>query len=303
MSIVPPKASAATEGRVEREVDWLGSFALALSLLALALASRYWLAPALERIGATDHRTVMAALTATTSDQPDAPARTRQLMARRAVRVVMVAGRAAIVQGSVEWMSASGSGVLAESGGLYGVDRATRENLPGYGDQERNGHYSLPPRVERATYLIWDPNFRSAWYAQFQQIDRVQGVETYRFATTVDPYDDTEQFRGLAGVPERWRIETEAEGTFWVEPRSGVIVDRFENGRSWFVQAEHGVRAGLAASWRSQYTPETRRQQLQAAQRARLRLLAADTAAPALLAALAALALLSPWWRRRARSG
>jgi hypothetical protein len=90
-----------------------------------------------------------------------------------------------------------------------------------------------PIGVRKATYQVFDVNAASAWPATYTGTARVQGVMTYRFvqhipATAVAQLAGVPSsllgLRGKAGnvVADRYY---QADNTFWVDPRTGVVID------------------------------------------------------------------------------
>ncbi len=90
-----------------------------------------------------------------------------------------------------------------------------------------------PIGVRRATYQVFDVNAESAWPASYSGTARVQGIMTYRFIQHI-PSTPVAQLagvpssllglRGKAGnvVADRYY---QADNTFWVDPRTGVVID------------------------------------------------------------------------------
>ena len=90
-----------------------------------------------------------------------------------------------------------------------------------------------PIGVRKATYPVFDVNAGSAWPATYSGTADVQGVMTYRFVQHI-PLTPVAQ---LAGVP--WSLlglrgktgnvvadrYYQADNTFWVNPRTGVLID------------------------------------------------------------------------------
>jgi hypothetical protein len=90
-----------------------------------------------------------------------------------------------------------------------------------------------PIGVRQATYQVFDVNAASAWPATYRGTATVQGVRTYRFVQHIPPT----RVAQLAGVPssllglrgqggnvvaDRYY---QADNTFWVDPRTGVVID------------------------------------------------------------------------------
>jgi hypothetical protein len=90
-----------------------------------------------------------------------------------------------------------------------------------------------PIGVRQATYQVFDVNAESAWPATYSGTAQVQGIMTYRFVQHIP----STQVAQLAGVPSsllglRGQAGNvvadrfyQADNTFWVDPRTGVVID------------------------------------------------------------------------------
>jgi hypothetical protein len=90
-----------------------------------------------------------------------------------------------------------------------------------------------PIGVRKATYQVFDVNAESAWPATYSGTADVQGIMTYRFVQHIPPT----QVAQTAGVPSsllglRGKVSNvvadryyQADNTFWVDPRTGVLID------------------------------------------------------------------------------
>ena len=90
-----------------------------------------------------------------------------------------------------------------------------------------------PIGVRKATYQVFDVNAGSAWPATYSGTADVQGVMTYRFVQHIPPTPVAQ----MAGVPSsllglRGKASNvvadryyQADNTFWVDPRTGVLID------------------------------------------------------------------------------
>ena len=70
---------------------------------------------------------------------------------RQVAQTLTVTGDVAIIQNNLYWYAESG-GLIFQSSGLYGVDRSTRMNLPGYGDASRSGQFLFPPDIKQEPF-------------------------------------------------------------------------------------------------------------------------------------------------------
>jgi len=273
---------------------------IALGLIAAAALVRFWIAPLAERLPAD----YASQLQFVVEDQFRAtlydPWQTNTFIARRADQTVSDSGGVAIVQGSLDWSTESGA-LIFENIGLYGVDRRTRLIRAGYGDVERSGQFLWPLHVEQTTYAYWDPMFIGQRSATFDHGETLDELPVYVFRFSGPGMDETAGYAYLPDVPERYLTRTDGEGTLWIEPLSGIVVDYEEQGVSSFIEPTSGARLAEADfhSWSDHYTPETRAAQLALARAARLRLLALEVWLPGGLAALGLIGLAAGLVKRR----
>jgi hypothetical protein len=274
---------------------------LALGCLAAAALLRCALAPLLTQLphNYADERryTVVSNFRASMADEWEAVT----LTGRRLDQALVTSGNVAIVQGDLYWTTATGKAIF-ESSGLYGVDRTTRQNRPGFGDFDRLGQYLFPLHVQPIPYDYWDQNFIGQRAARYIRTESVEEEETYVFDFSGAAMDETAGYSQLPGVPERYFTYTDGKGTLWVEPLSGTVVDYAEEGESYFVDRATGTRLANFYEWEARYTTETRAAQLALARTARLRIVLLEVWLPgALLLAGATLlvAALPMAWRHR----
>jgi len=102
---------------------------------------------------------------------------------------------------------------------VLGVDRSTREYVPGYGDDvERSGQFSFPEDVKEESYSIWMPSAGRPLDADFTGEEDFEGVRVLTFNISKEGLDiGTQQGTGL---PQVLDIVID----FKVEPVSGTTV-------------------------------------------------------------------------------
>lgn len=208
-------------------------------------------------------------------ESPNGEWQSSNLIVRRVDQTLSVSGDVSIIQGDLHVTSASGE-VIFESSGLYGVDRRTRQILAGYGDVERTGQFLFPLHLQRATYKYWDPMFIGPRTATFDHAENLDGLEVYVFHFTGTGMDETAGYSALPDVPERYYAYTNGQGTLWIEPFLGALVDYEEQGISYFVDRASGKRIADFHTWSDRYTPETRAAQVALAQAMRTKHLALE---------------------------
>lgn len=267
-------------------------YLLPLALLLAAALSRFWLAPLQTRLPAEHTLELTYDAQDRFRDTPDGEWIAATLTARATQHALAVSGGIVLIQGELHWYGEDDE-IIFESAGLYGVDRGTRANDPDYGDQPRAGQFLFPPRVERTSYMIWDTQYIGPREATFERVETLDGLTVYVFSFRTQGLDETEGYGTLPGVPERYHALTDGEGTFWVEPVSGVTVDYEELGVSYFVDASSRERLADFHQWSDRFTPETRAAQLESARSARLWILALEIGLPGslLVASLISLAI------------
>ena len=232
-------------------------------------------------------------------DSPTGEWQSSNLIIRRVDQTLSVSGGVSIIQADLHVTSTSGE-VIFENSGLYGVDRRTRQNLAGYGDVDRTGQFLFPLHVKQTTYEYWGPMYIGPRTAIFDHAENLDGLEVYVFHFAGTGMDETAGYSALLDVPERYDAHTDGQGTLWIEPVSGAVVDYEEQeGVSYFVDRATGARLADFHTWSNRYTPETRAAQLAQARAARTKHLALEIWLPGGLLLAGLLWLAVSLWRRR----
>ncbi len=272
---------------------------LPLVFLFAAALARLWLAPRLELLPANYASEVHLTEENQFRDSPAAQWQASTLNVRRVDQTITTTGGTSLINGALHVYYASGE-INFETTGIYGVDRRTRQNLPGFGDVDRSGQYLFPPHVRRIGYSIWDPMFSALRQATFERLDQIDGLNVYVFSFGASGMDESVGYSYLPDVPERYLAHTDGQGTLWVEPLSGVVVDYEDSGVSYFVNTSTEARLADFNRWDERYTSETHIAQLKLARTARARILALEYWLPGGLA-LAALLWMAIGMRSRFR--
>ena len=207
---------------------------LPLVFLLAAAASRFWFTPLAERLPADYANEVFYAQENQFRDSPGGEWQVSKLIARRVDQALSVTSQAIIIQGDLYIYYDSGD-LSFQTGGLYGVDRLSRQNLPSYGNEKRSGQYLFPAPLAKMTYILWDPSYIGPQTAAFDHTEMLDGLLVYVFAFSVVELNETDGYSYLPNVPERYLAHTNAQGILWVEPRSGIIVNYQDQGASSFI--------------------------------------------------------------------
>jgi hypothetical protein len=229
----------------------------------------------------------------------DSAWQTNTMTVRRVDQTISRRGNVSMIQGDLHIYYESG-GINFESAGLYGVDRRTRQNLPGYGDFSRSGQFLLPSHVQPSPFTIWDPMFIGPRQASFVESSVIDGLPVLVFQFTAAGLDETAGYANLADVPEKYLAHTDGKGKLWIEPVSGIVVDYEDSGVSYFVNPTNMERIADFNIWNMRYIPETKASQEIIARETRLRILILETWLPVILlaASLGCLAFAANIWLR-----
>ena len=255
---------------------------LPLVFLLAAAASRFWFTPLAERLPADYANEVFYAQENQFRDSPGGEWQVSKLIARRVDQALSVTSQAIIIQGDLYIYYDNGD-LSFQTGGLYGVDRLSRQNLPSYGNEKRSGQYLFPAPLAKMTYILWDPSYIGPQTAAFDHTEMLDGLLVYVFAFSVVELNETDGYSYLPNIPERYLAHTNAQGILWVEPRSGIIVNYQDQGASSFIDPTSEEQVAEFNKWVNVFTPETRAAQLGLARAARLRILALEIGLPAVL--------------------
>jgi hypothetical protein len=273
----------------------LRNLPIAVGLWLLAAITRWWIAPHLMRLPADYAAETFYQAQSRSRQTPDGEWENTPMIARRVDQALIVAGDTAILQGGFHWATEKGQ-VLFESAGIYGVDRRKRTNVSGYGNVNRTGLYLFPPHLQRTTYSFWDPMYIGPRVATFDRTDTLDGLPVYIFRFKVRNLDETPGYSYLPDVPERFKAYTDGQGTLWIEPLTGTIVDYQDQGTSYFFDARTAKRVADLFVWSEHMMPQTKAAQWKLAVAARRRTLALEVWLPAALL-LGGLMYLALGWR------
>lgn len=123
-----------------------------------------------------------------------------------------------LLQQDVNIYHAQAGVLITSTSDIYGLDRSTRENVPGYGDTDRTGQFTFPAGTEQKTYSFWSSSTMTALPANFVSEETYHGITVYNFK--IDISDLPAGTMAGTGAPQTMDVLTEIK----VEPTSGVPV-------------------------------------------------------------------------------
>jgi hypothetical protein len=168
-----------------------------------------------------------------------------------------------------------------------------------------------PIGTKKQTYTVFDNNSMKSWPAHYAGEAKDSGVQTYKFtqhvpATTVDVMTGVPtSLLGIKG-PSRNVVANRyytADNTFWVDPRTGVLVDEEVKGQS-YLTAANGQGHLTAVSLDLRMTPGSRHSLADQANKNAQSITMISVAGPLGLGVLGIILLvvaLAPWRRFRPR--
>jgi hypothetical protein len=123
-----------------------------------------------------------------------------------------------LLQQDVNFYHAQAGVLLTSTSDVYGLDRTTRENVPGYGNMDRTGQFTFPAGVEQKAYSFWSSSAMAALPANFVSEETYHGITVYNFK--IDISDQPAGTMQGTDLPQTIDVLTEIK----VEPVSGVPV-------------------------------------------------------------------------------
>jgi hypothetical protein len=123
-----------------------------------------------------------------------------------------------LLQQDINTYHAQAGILLSSTSDVYGLDRTTRENVPGYGNMDRSGQFTFPAGVEQETYSFWSSSTMTALPANFVSEETYHGITVYNFK--IDSSNLPAGTMEGTGAPQTMDVLTEIK----VEPVSGVPV-------------------------------------------------------------------------------
>ena len=93
--------------------------------------------------------------------------------------------------------------------------------------------FKFPFQTEKKTYKWWDGTLKRAIDAKFERTEELKGIETYVFVQTIEPEIWSQQELPGSLVGEKAKVVNTDRTygnirTFWVEPETGVVLNRTE---------------------------------------------------------------------------
>lgn len=191
--------------------------------LALVVLSIVWLLaifPALDKIPADHHEVVNMEGTYKVMNPQTKTLDEIPVKVKREQQATQVQDNVLIINQAITTTHALAGMELPQFGlrEVLGVDRSTREYVPGYGDMNRSGQFSFPEAVTKKSYSLWIPTAGRPLEAKFTGEEDFQGLRVFTFE--ISEHDLAIGAQAQTGLPQVVDITTDMK----VEPVSGATV-------------------------------------------------------------------------------
>ncbi len=122
--------------------------------------------------------------------------------------------------------------------------------------------YKFPFGTQKQTYQYFDGTLSKALPMEYQDVEEIQGLSTYRFVQTIEPtqYATLEVPGDLVGQPDEASVVAPRfysnVRTVWVEPTTGVIVKGQEVQKQYLVGSDGSTEALVLLDATLQFTEQ-----------------------------------------------
>jgi hypothetical protein len=203
----------------------------------------------------------------------------------RSDKISRVEENTLIIEGIFDAKTLDGT-ELFKSEGEYGIDRVTRQNVKGYGSEDRDGYFIFPQKIEKRSYDLWFPMYVAKIKLDFQSEDVVEGLDTYYFKGQAEKVNDTDGYAFLDLIPEQYIAYTDSVIEMWVEPTTGTLVDYKDDGISYYADKVNGRNVHTFSDWSNTWSDDTIANQVRIAQNKKQEIILYERWIPILFALL-----------------
>jgi hypothetical protein len=164
------------------------------------------------------------------------------------------------------------------------VDRNSRKKDDG-------SFFLFPPKLKKQSYLVRFPGWNFPLDVQFENEENIRGLGVYRYKSIVKNANLTESFDFLDLVPDEYSVVTDASGSFYIEPKSGILIKYEESGTNYYFDTKTGKKIQPFSIFSNKFSDDTISNQVRLAQNEKQRIILIEKIIPTLMV-LIALALL-----------
>ncbi len=198
----------------------IGAICVGLALVILAFVWQMAIFPSMAKLPADYHYLVdfegtNKVINAQTLSLDEIPVKVKREQTGTGVQ-----GNVLLIRQVITTTDATNGTELAQFGRteLLGVDRSTREYVPGYGDMDRSGQFTLPAALTRSSYSVWSPTAGRPLEAVFTGEEDLLGIGVFEYRISEQDLDIG--VHSQSGLPQVLDVDVIMKA----EPVSGTTV-------------------------------------------------------------------------------
>jgi len=125
---------------------------------------------------------------------------------------------------------------------VYGINSATGEHVPGYGDKDRQGYLFAPKNLkEGQPFTVWHINYDVPAHMEFKAKEKIEGITVYLYEANFQA-DQTKELDALPDVPEKYGITLDVNLKYWVDPVTGQLITYEDHTNAYYYDIKTGQK-------------------------------------------------------------
>jgi PAS domain S-box-containing protein len=173
----------------------------------------------------------------------------------------------------------------------YGIDRASRQHVPGHGDRDRQGYLFGPAGGDKRDFTYWHINYNAPATMKFQNEEAILGLTTYHYAANFHA-DQTQDLSHLPGVGQTRGVNLDINLQLWIEPTTGYLVKYEDSSTAYYYDLGNGQRLNPWNQFSNSYSFESVVEHVRAAEEMQEEKLSNQVTTPRFFAIIAVILLI-----------
>lgn len=170
----------------------------------------------------------------------------------------------------------------------YGIDKKTRQHVPGHGDRDRKGYLFGPVGADKGDFTYWHINYDAPATMKFQNEENILGLKTYHYVANYHA-DQTADLSHLPGVGKTRGVNLDISLQLWIEPTTGYLVKYEDNTTAYYYDLATRQRINPWNKFSNSYSFESITAHVQTADQLRERKLSNEGNSPIFYGLIAAI--------------
>ncbi len=147
-------------------------------------------------------------------------------------------------------------GTLFELNQTYAVNRQTRHDLPGGNDINGIASILFPPGTNQKSINFWSIEMGSPTPLKLVDSKIIQQLNTLHYHVENYVINDSLGYDFLPLVPEKYKVLSNVSVDIYIEPVTGIIIDRQDSGTSYYADKDNKHIWDIA-EWSNKYNDPT----------------------------------------------